>query len=142
MPFEFAWLWLSDGVMALACACDWYEGDADGTDEGVDRRPDRLPTPTLLLCPRPVPPFVGCTDPSMKAELLNILVSCGGVAAVKRDATPFSIGTDAVDVYGSEGFSAWNEGECAVADEGAPRWDGGRRVRSLERDRLNSCVWE
>lgn len=78
----------------------------------------------------------------MNAELLSIRVSCGGVAAVNRDATPFSIGTDAVDVYGSEGFSAWNEGECAVAKEGVPRWFGGRRDRSRDRDRLNSCVWE
>jgi hypothetical protein len=78
----------------------------------------------------------------MNAVLLSIRVSCGGVAAVKRDATPFSIGTDAVEVYGSEGFSAWNEGECAVAEEGALRWFGGRRDRSRERERLYSWVGE
>lgn len=107
-------------------------------EDGVERRPERLPRPTFWAWPCEGPLLEGCSVESMNAELLSIRVSCGGVAAVKRDATPFSMGTDAVDVYGSEGFSAWKEGECAVADDNAPREFGGRRVRSRERDRLNS----
>lgn len=53
-------------------------------------------------------------------ELLSILVNCGGVAAAKREATPFSIGTDAVEVCGFDGGSTWNEGENTGAEEGVP----------------------
>lgn len=70
-------------------------------------------------------------------EVLSILVNCGGVAAVRREATPFSIGTEAVEVCGLDGGSTWKDGEKTGADEGVP-CELCCCVRSLDRERLNS----